>query len=145
MATAYRYVGEDERDYPTLGFSVKPGDVLYLDGRPPADGRFVEHEAAPAEGEEQSESADWRNPITDDPDAPALKQPNKAALAADWTAYAIQDGRFEQATGTHPSDATRAAVVEFYTSIPEGGDSNQSVPPSGDGSQGTENDEAPKE
>lgn len=39
MATAYRYTGETPRDYPTLGCTVQPGDVIYLDGRAP-DARF---------------------------------------------------------------------------------------------------------
>lgn len=41
MSTAYEYVGEDPRDYPGWGLHVKPGDVVYLNGRPPSDGRFV--------------------------------------------------------------------------------------------------------
>lgn len=125
MAKPYRYVGQDARDYPSLGFSAAPGDILYLTGLPP-DERFVPHEAeipvvdAEAEqavhGDEQA-GADWRNPVVDE-QAEDLKQPNKAAPAADWTAFAAAHGGFEQATGTAPADATRKAIVDHYTENP---------------------------
>lgn len=108
MATPYRYVGESARDYPTLGIHVEPGDTLYLDGRAPDD-RFVVVEV-PA-GEQPGVAADYRGPLPDeDP-----KQPNKAASAEEWKAYALAHGGFEDATGTHPDDATRRAIVEHYT------------------------------
>lgn len=113
MAKCYRYTGTDARDYPTLGFSVTPGDVLYLDGRAP-DERFVEVE----QPEQSGEAADWRNPLPAEPAGEELKQPNKAAPAADWTAFAEAHGGFEQATGTAPADATRKAIVDHYAANP---------------------------
>lgn len=37
--TAYRYVGDDERYYPTLGLTAKPGETYDLTDAP-HDGRF---------------------------------------------------------------------------------------------------------
>lgn len=127
MAKPYRYVGHDARDYPSLGFGAAPGDIVYLTGLPP-DERFVPHEAElptadveaeqAVHGDEQA-GADWRNPVTEE-SVPAedLKQPNKAAPAADWTAFAEAHGGFEQATGTPPADATRKAIVDHYADNP---------------------------
>ena len=39
-ASEYRYIGDDERYYPALGLTAKPGDTYTLD-KPPDDGRFV--------------------------------------------------------------------------------------------------------
>jgi hypothetical protein len=118
MATAYRYTGSDARDYPTLGFHVEPGDLLYLDGRPP-DASFVEVEPGSMETSDEPpvEGADWRRDAFSTSDVP--RRPNKAAAAADWVEFAKADGSFEEATGTLPEDATRRAIVEHYSSDPE--------------------------
>lgn len=36
----YRYDGDGPRVYPDLSLEVNPGDVVDLDGDPPADGRW---------------------------------------------------------------------------------------------------------
>lgn len=117
MATAYRYTGSDAREYPTLGFRVEPGDVLYLEGKPPDLTVFVEAEAGSMEtGDAVPDvGADWR--ASTHPTSlplPEVKQPNKAASQADWVEYAKADGSFQEATGTAPEDATRKAIVEHY-------------------------------
>lgn len=117
MATAYRYTGSDARDYPTLGFRVEPGDLLYLDGRPP-DANFEPVEPGSMEiGDEPEVGADWR--ASTHPTSLPVKQPNKAASQADWVEYAKADGSFEETTGTPPEDATRRAIVEHYSFGPE--------------------------
>lgn len=117
MATAYRYTGTEARDYPTLGFHVDPGDVMYLDGRAP-DSMFVPVEPGSMEtGEDVPQvGADWR--ADTHPSSlpyPEPTKPNKAASQADWVEYAKADGSFEDATGTPPEDATRRAIVEHYS------------------------------
>jgi hypothetical protein len=119
MATAYRYTGTDAREYPSLGFRVEPGDVLYLDGTPP-DSTFVRVDPGSMEtGEDVPEvGVDWRS-NTFPTSSPALKQPNKAASQAVWVEYANADGSFEEATGQAPEEATRRAIVEHYSADPE--------------------------
>lgn len=116
MATPYRYVGADARDYPTLGFSVTPGDVLYLQGRPPDEASF-EAITVDAPAGTAIEPLDWRAPIGDEPAVREdyLTRPAKAASADEWRAYALADGGFQEATGTTPDEATRKAIVDHYT------------------------------
>src|ERR1700753_124303 len=120
MAKPCGYGGADARDSPSLGFSAVPGDIVYLTGLPP-DERFVPHDApvpAHAETDERAEhadeqaGADWRDPVAAETED--LKQPNKAASAEDWKAYAAAHGGFQEATGVHPDDATRKAIVDHY-------------------------------
>lgn len=118
MATAYRYTGSDARDYPTLGFHVNPGDLLYLDGKPP-DGSFepVKPGSMETGDEAPAEGADWRRDAYPTSEPP--RRPNKAAAQADWVEFAKADGSFEDATGTSPEDATRRAIVDHYSFGPE--------------------------
>jgi hypothetical protein len=39
---SYRYIGPDERYYPTLGVTALPGQLIDLPGDAPADGRWVD-------------------------------------------------------------------------------------------------------
>ena len=48
-----------------------------------------------------------------------LKQPNKAASAEDWKAFALAHGGFEQETGVSPHQASRKAIVDHYTGSSE--------------------------
>ncbi|MDI3315878.1 MAG: hypothetical protein QJR12_16860 [Mycobacterium sp.] len=102
MATAYQYVGPGERDYPDWGLRVKPGDVVYLDGRPPGDGRWQQHQTpdAPATATAATEPA------------PAeTRRPNLAASAEAWKAYAIAQGLPEDVV----AKATRKAIIDHFT------------------------------
>lgn len=125
MATAYQYTGTEAREYPTLGFRVEPGDVLYLDGMAP-DATFVVVEPGSKEtGDDVPEvGVDWRS--LSHPSSTPVKQPNKAASQATWVEYAIADGSFEETTGQAPEEATRKAIVEHYSIGAESG-TNESV------------------
>lgn len=103
MATAHVYHGEP-RDYPSLGFHADPGDIACFEGRAP-DERW-----SPFEGDAPEDARE----LPGVPDE-APKQPNKAASAAAWCAFAIADGSFQVATGTHPDAASRKAIVDHYT------------------------------
>src|ERR1700749_4080872 len=97
MATLWRYTGNDSRDYPTLGFSVTPGDTLYLDGLPPDD-RFVraDDDGNAEKDTEGRESADWRNPITEQsPEADRNGNVDHSITADEGATYhgASNDGR----------------------------------------------------
>lgn len=87
MATAYQYIGKTETYL--QGFRAKPGDVAYLNHRPPVDWvPFV--------------------PVhVDEPETPELRRPNTAASKADWFAYA-------EANGVDTTDQTRASVMEYF-------------------------------
>lgn len=142
MATAYRYTGSDARDYPTLGFHCEPGDLLYLDGKPPDD-RFepVEPGSMQTGDEPPVEGADWRADAFPTSEPP--RKPNKAAAAADWVEFAKADGSFEEATGTPPEDATRRAIVDHYSFGPNEAEAEQDTPaPSAPAEPA---DDAPKE
>lgn len=110
MADAYVYRGEP-RDYHTVGH-VKDGDVAYFDRPPDSRWRPYTGNAAP----------------TVDATEQAPRQPNKAASAADWQAYAEQHGGFQDATGTIPADATRKAIVDHYTAPEPGADGQDAAP-----------------
>lgn len=119
MAQPYVYKGEP-RDYHWLGHVVH-GAIAFFEGRPP-DERWHPHEAdVPADAavvdplrtQQQDEAiaaADQTGESGGD-----VKQPNKAASAEDWKAYAAAHGGFQDTTGTHPDDATRKAIVDHYT------------------------------
>ncbi len=51
MATPYRFIGDSLKFYPHLGFTIEPGQVCYLEGRPPEDGLFALVEAEPVAAE----------------------------------------------------------------------------------------------
>lgn len=102
--------------------TVNPGEVAVFMHRPP-DGNWSEVPIVPAVDPEpepvaeevaaadeaevaEAEGAD---------EAEELRQPNKAASADDWKAYAAVEGSFQAATGTHPDEATRKAIVDHYT------------------------------
>lgn len=36
----FKYGGDEPRVYPELSLEVQPGDIVELDGDPPADGRW---------------------------------------------------------------------------------------------------------
>lgn len=95
--------------------------------RPP-DGNWSEVVIPPAvaEPEPTEQPADEEpdvaeDAVADEAEAAAaeLRQPNKAASADDWKAYAAADGSFQAATGTHPDEATRKAIVDHYTAEEE--------------------------
>jgi hypothetical protein len=118
MAQPYVYRG-DPRDYHWLGH-VEDGAVAYFEHRPP-DERWQPHEATvaddaalvdPLRTQQQDEAIAATGQAGTDAE---VKQPNKAASAEDWKAYALAHGGFQDATGTHPDDATRKAIVDHYT------------------------------
>jgi hypothetical protein len=124
MGQAFVYQGSP-RDYP-FGH-VDPGAVAFFEGRPP-DEDWAPHVPAPAADEEPVGGEHGRDepPSTDvdagdDQPMGGLRQPNKAASAEDWKAYAAAHGGFQEVTGTHPDDATRRAIVEHYTGEPDEG------------------------
>lgn len=97
---AYTFVGDEPRRFPWG--TVRPGDIACFHVYPGQDWREVEPEPASTQV------------------AAEMKRPGKAASAEDWKAYALAHGGFQEATGTHPDDATRRAIVEHYTG--DGGD-----------------------
>lgn len=106
MGQAFVYQGSP-RDY-RFGH-VDPGEVAFFEGRPP-DEDWVPH--VPTVAEEAPPE------VVDTPDDDVtLKQPNKAASAADWTAYAEAHGGFQATTGKSPADpaTTRKEIVDHYT------------------------------
>lgn len=103
--------------------TVNPGEVAVFMHRPP-DGNWSEVVIPPAvaEPEPAEQPADEEPDVaevaaTDEAEAAAaeLRQPNKAASADDWKAYAAVEGSFQAVTGTHPDEATRKAIVDHYT------------------------------
>ena len=120
MARPYVYRG-DPRDYHWLGH-VEDGAVGYFDGRPP-DERWHPYESeVPVDAvvidelraQQQDEATAGAGQAAGSDGEP--RQPNKAASAEDWKAYAAAHGGFQEATGKHPDDATRKAIVDHYTS-----------------------------
>lgn len=111
MGEPYVYQG-DPRTY-AFGH-VTPGAIACFELRPP-DGDWVPYVPPMVEEEAPAEAAGAG-------DGDGLKQPNKAASAADWVAYAEAHGGFQAATGVAPADASRKAIVDHY-SQPEGGES----------------------
>ena len=117
---AFTFNGTGPAPYPWG--TVNPGQVAVFMHRPP-DGNWSEVQiptaeepspAVPMESEEDvAEVA-----ASDEAELAAtaeLRQPNKAASADDWKAYAAAEGSFQAATGTHPDEATRKAIVDHYT------------------------------
>lgn len=104
---AYEFTGAQDTPYP-WGM-VHPGDIAYFTGRAP-NGDWAEFAATP---EPPTSDAAPVEPSASENEEP--KQPNKAASSEDWKAYAAADGSFEAATGMHPDDATRKAIVDHYT------------------------------
>jgi len=136
MATAFEFIGPQEQDYPAWGLRVAPGDVVRLDGRPPSDGNFrevvgdVEPTAVAA-----TEPPEPPEVTVDDPPADPPKQPNLAASAAEWNAYAKAVGvPAEIADG-----ATRSALIKHFTGGPflEGAEPPKPAD-EGDGTEHTE-------
>lgn len=126
MATAYEFTGPQEMEYPGWGLRVAPGDVVRLDGRPPADGHFRElTEDAEATAVAATEPPEGSGPGDDDstgglgrggegtgdPAAEKPRQPNLAASAADWTKYAKDMG----VPAEIADNATRKAIIEHFT------------------------------
>lgn len=104
---AYRFTGAEPAAY--WGWIAEPGAVASFPLAPPDDKweLVVEEEAAPAADEGQEEKADGgQYPV----------RPNKAAPAADWIAFALADGTFQEKTGQDPAApaTTRKSIVEFY-------------------------------
>lgn len=129
-AQPYVYRG-DPRDYHWLGH-VEDGAIAYFDGRPP-DERWQPHDAeVPADAvvvdELRAQQQDEATAAADQAGQPELKQPNKAAPAADWVAYADLHGGFEAATGTPPAEATRKAIVDHYTTTDQAATVGESGP-----------------
>jgi hypothetical protein len=112
------------RDYHHLG-RVNDGEVAYFEARPPDDNwtpweapegaEMAEVDPAKVERHEQA-VADEEARFAAEQEA--LKQPNKAASADDWRAFAAAHGGFQEATGVHPDDATRKAIVDHYAENP---------------------------
>jgi len=137
MASAYEFIGPQEQEYPAWGLRVAPGDVVRLDGRPPADGNFreladdaeptaVAGTEPPAETVETTEGSE---PGGDQSPADPPKQPNLAASAAEWTTYAKQAGVPAEVA----DNATRKAIIEHFT----GGQPLEGVePPAADDGEG---------
>jgi hypothetical protein len=124
MAKPFVYRGEP-RDYHFLG-RVVDGAIAFFEHRPP-DERWQPHEADVATDADVVDAAraQQHDAATAAADAAQqagqgdeLRQPNKAASAEDWKAYAAAHGGFQDATGVHPDDATRKAIVEHYTNEP---------------------------
>ena len=91
---------------------VQPGDVGFFEHRAPnGDWSPFEPAAAPVPDVDDEEPVDTGA----DPADGEVRQPNKAASAEDWKAYAAADGSFEVTTGIHPDDATRKAIVDHYS------------------------------
>lgn len=101
---AYRFVGPEPAPYP-WGM-VEPGAVGVFPHRAP-DASWVEvvEDDAPLPEPEETVPPELVVPEN---------RPPKASDAATWTAFAIEDGQFQAATGVHPNSATRKAIVEFY-------------------------------
>jgi hypothetical protein len=144
MATAYEFIGPQEMDYPAWGLRVAPGDVVRLDGRPPSDGNFREAtEDAEPTAVAATEPPEITDPETTDPeggkggDEPPTetpRQPNLAASAAEWVAYAKAVGVPDEIA----DHATRAAIIKHFT----GGPFLEGVePPKADEGDGTEHTE----
>jgi len=113
MATAYEFTGPQEMEYPAWGLRVAPGDVVRLDGRPPADGHFREvtedvEPTATAATEPPENTGDQGD---GEPPAETPRQPNLAASAAEWTDYAKKAGVPAEIADT----ATRKAIIEHFT------------------------------
>lgn len=120
MAKPYVYRG-DARDYHWLGH-VEDGAIAYFENMPP-DTRWTTADSVPADAPVVDEFRVQRQDeeITTAEKAAAeveLRQPNRAAPAEDWKTYAVADGGFQAATGVHPNDATRKAIVDHYTEQP---------------------------
>lgn len=115
MATAYEFTGPQEMEYPGWGLRVSPGDVVRLDGRPPADGHFREltedAEATAVAATEPPEATTGGEGGNGDEPADTPRQPNLAASAADWTQYAKDMGVPAEIADT----ATRKAIIEHFT------------------------------
>lgn len=115
--SAYEYTGIAPTNYP-WGV-VKPGDIAYFGpGSRPPDGDWAIHvPAAPAPEQVVGEAGPELSvlPEGDEVAAGGPARPNKAASAEDWKAFAVADGSFQEATGTHPDEATRRAIVDHYT------------------------------
>lgn len=115
----FRFDGSKDTPYPWG--TVRPGDIAYFAGRAPnGDWSPVTAEATPEPDAVTADDAivdetETAAATADEGSAESLRQPNKAASADDWKAYAIDHGGFEQATGVHPDDATRKAIVDHYT------------------------------
>lgn len=102
---AFRFTGPEPA--PHAWGMANPGDIAMFAIRPPStDWTEVLPELEPAEVEPEPEGD--------------LKQPNKAASAEEWKAYAVAHGGFQEDTGRHPDDATRRAIVEHYTGKSDG-------------------------
>ncbi len=120
---AYVFNGPAPAPYP-WGM-VNPGEVAVFMHRPP-DSNWAEVVPPVVEQEPAAETpADEpaaEVAAADEVEAAAageLRQPNKAASADDWKAYAVDHGGFEAVTGVHPDDATRKAIVDHYTAEEE--------------------------
>lgn len=146
---AYRYIGTEPTVY--SGWTAKPGDVASFPLAPPEHDKWeliAEEETAPGEQDspreglqpgqvsvpggvtvqgEQAGSSDGtgqgdQTTITPHDGQHAVKQPNKAASAAEWVAFAKADGGFREQTGKDPEaeTTTRKAIVDFYTGDSDG-------------------------
>jgi len=142
MATAYEFTGPQEMEYPAWGLRVAPGDVVRLDGRPPADGNFREvtedvEPTATAATEPPENTGDQGD---DEPPVETPKQPNLAASAAEWTKYAKDMGVPKEIA----DNSTRKAIIEHFTQ-PDGPFLEGVEPPKAadenDGGDGTEHTE----
>jgi hypothetical protein len=125
MATAYEFTGDQEMEYPAWGLRVSPGDVVRLDGRPPSDGKFreVTEDAEPTAvaateppegsgpGDDNGTGGLGRGGEGTEPPVETPKQPNLAASAAEWTAYAKAMG----VPAEIADNASRKAIIEHFT------------------------------
>jgi hypothetical protein len=104
---AFRFTGAEPATY--WGWTAHTGDVASFPLAPPDDQwvLVVEEESPAAEEQPEEQGDGGQYPV----------RPNKAAPAADWIAYAVADGTFQEKTGQDPEagSTTRKSIVEFYT------------------------------